>query len=147
METLSALPEWMSDYRPAIMASIILCLLILLQGLLGAIFGIALGREEPGGRLKGDYSEFGFRALRAHANSSENLPVFAFSLLLAMIVGANPGWVNWLAGFYVATRVIHSIIYYGGIGPNNNGPRTMVFGLGQMSNLLLAGGAFVALYN
>jgi uncharacterized MAPEG superfamily protein len=147
METLSALPEWISDYRPAITASIFLCLLVLIQGLLGAIFGIVLGREEPGGKLQGDYNEFGYRTLRAHINSSENLPVFAFSLLLAMIVGASPGWVNWLAGLYVAARATHWIIYYAGIGPNNNGPRTMVFGLGQMFNLLLAGVAFFALYS
>lgn len=146
METLSALPEWMNAYRPAIAASILLCLLVLTQGLLGAIFGITLGREEPGGKFKGDYTEFGFRTLRTHINSAENLPVFAFSLLLAMIVGANPVWVNWLAGLYVAVRAAHWLIYYAGIGPNNNGPRTMVFGLGQTFNFLLAGVALFALY-
>ena len=147
METLSALPEWVNGYQPAIAASIILCLLVLIQGLLGAFFGILLGREEPGGKLKGDYNEFGFRTLRAHINSAENLPVFAFSLLLAIIAGASPGWVNWLAGLYVAVRALHWLIYYAGIGPNNNGPRTMVFGLGQTFNFVLAGTALFALYN
>ena len=147
METLNTLPEWVSGYRPAIGASIILCLGVLMQNQLGWIFGIVRGREQPGGKLQGDYSEFGFRALRTFINSAENLPVFALSLLLAMIAGASPAWVNWLAGLYVAARGFHWIIYYAGVGPNNNGPRSMLFGLGWTFNLLLAGVALFALYN
>ncbi len=95
----------------------------------------------------GDYSEFGFRAPRAHLNSAENFGVFAFSLLLAVIVGASVAWVNWLAWLYVAARGFHRIIYYAGIGPNFNGPRSMVFGLDWMLNFLRAAVALFALFN
>lgn len=146
METLNALPDWVGGYRPAIAASMVLCLLVLTQAVLGVIFGIVVGREEPGGKLKGDYSEFGFRTLRTYLNSTETIAVFAFSLLLAMIAGASPGWVNWLAVLYVAARGLHGAFYYAGLGPNIAGPRTMAFVFCWSINVLLAVVALFALF-
>jgi uncharacterized MAPEG superfamily protein len=146
METLNALPDWVSGYRPAIAASMVLCLLVLTQTVLGVIFGIVVGPEEPGGKYKGDYGEFGFRTLRSYSNSTETIAVFAFSLLLAMIAGASPGWVNWLAVLYIVARVFHWVFYYAGLGPNIGGPRTVAFVLGWIINVLLAVIALFALF-
>lgn len=145
METLRVLPDWAGAYQPAIVAATLLCLLVLAQTGLGVVFGIVMGREEPGGKYRGDYSEFGFRTLRTYINSTETLAVFAFSLLLAILAGADPGWVNWLAALYVAARGLHWVFYYAGAGPNVGGPRTMAFVTGWIINILLAAVALLAL--
>lgn len=141
MDIIEGLPA----YHPAIVAATVLCLLVLAQTGLGVLFGMVLGREEPGGRYKGDYGELGFRALRTYDNSTETVAVFAFSLVLAVIASVNPFWVNVLAVLYVASRGFHGIFYYAGLGPNVGGPRTMAFVLGWVVNIVLAAMALAAL--
>jgi uncharacterized MAPEG superfamily protein len=109
------------------------------------IFGFIIGHEEPGGKLRGGYGDFGFRTLRTYQNSTETVAVFAFSLLLAMIVGANSSWINWLAVFYVIARSLHWLFYYAGVGPNVGGPRTMAFVLAWAINIGLIVAALLAL--
>jgi len=60
------------------------------------------------------------------------------SLFLAVAIGVNPRLVNWLAVIHVAARFLYWILYYAGIGPNNNGPRTAIFGVAFLSGLVLA---------
>lgn len=138
MDTLNTLPDWASGYRLAIVALAVLCLMVLIQTVLGVIFGMIVGREEPGGKYVGGYDEFGFRTLRTHLNSTETLAVFAISLLLALFAKVSPEWVNGLAILYVATRILYWILYYAGVGRNKGGPRTIIFVAGWATNVVLA---------
>ena len=137
--------EIMSTYQPAILAACLLCLIVLVQSFLGSIFGLVQGGNLPGGKFKGDYGDFGFRTIRTHLNSVENLSAFVLALLLAIVASAPAEWVNNLAVAHVVARAIYWLIYYKGIGPNETGPRTIVFVTGWGLNLALAIVALVAI--
>lgn len=127
-----------SAYHPALIALAILCIAVLIQSFLAGIFGLAKGNEIPGKPLRGDHDNFSFRSIRAYGNSVENLPAFGWVLLLAIIGGASPKLVNWLAGIHVTLRLIYWGIYYAGVGKVAGGPRTMVYVLAWLVNLVLA---------
>lgn len=138
MDSLTDLINGFDQYRPALIALTVLCLAVLVQSFLAGILGFKDGVEVPGIPLKGNHQDFTFRALRTYGNSVENLPAFAIVVVLAVIVGASPGLVNWLAGIHVAIRLAYWGIYYSGIGKVAGGPRTGVYVLGWLVNLVLA---------
>lgn len=135
----------LSEYQPAILFFAVLCLAVLTQAFLTAPFAFLREEQAPGMPLQGDHQLFSFRVLRTHANSVESLPVFGFTLLLAIVAGVGPLVVNGLTGVHVASRLAFWVVYYAGIGRVAGGPRTLTFVGGALSNLALIGVALYAL--
>ena len=75
--------------------------------------------------------------MRTYANSTENLPAIIAAIVLAIVAGVSPFWVNLLVGIHVAARLIHWAIYYAGFGASAGGPRTMIYVLGLVANIVL----------
>ncbi len=134
---LETLPQ-LAAYNPALVALTILCLAVLIQSFLAGILGLAGGEETPGLPLKGNHEKFSFRTIRTYGNSTENLPAFATTLILAIIAGVGAALVNWLAILHVAFRIVYWAVYYRGVGKVGGGVRTIVYVLGLIANILLA---------
>jgi uncharacterized MAPEG superfamily protein len=146
MNNLTEVFSQVSAYNCALIALAVLCLAILIQSFLAGVLGLGKSDEEPGRPLKGSHQDFTFRTLRTYANSVENLPVFATTVFLAIIVNASPGWVNWLASIHVVLRLAFWAVYYSGVGAVAGGPRTITFVLGWLTNLILVIVVLVALF-
>lgn len=138
---IDTIPQ-LAAYQPALTALIILCLAVLVQSFLAGVLGLAGGEETPGLPLKGDHGKFSFRTIRTYGNSTENLPAFATTLLLAVFAGVSVAIVNWLAAIHVAIRLVYWAVYYNGAGKAGGGLRTIVYVLGLVTNIILA--AFTA---
>ena len=138
MNSLTQTFPQLADYHTALLAFSILCLAVLIQAFIAGAFGLGKSEEVPGKPLKGSHEDFSFRTLRTYGNSSENLPAFGFVLLLAILVGASPTWVNWLAIIHVALRLLYWAIYYSGTGKVEGGPRTISYAMGLFTNIILA---------
>lgn len=148
MEHLTQTWPALSAYSTALAALMVLVLAVLIQALFAGVIGLSkAGGELPGVPLQGDHRSLNFRVLRTYANSTENLPAFAVALLLAVLAGASPKWVNLLAALHVGFRLAFWGIYYSGVGKVAGGPRTISYVLGWMINLILAVVAGVALMN
>ena len=146
MDALTEVLSPMAAYNPALLALTFLCIVVLIQSFLAGFIGLGKGGGEVAGMpLKGGHDDLCFRTLRTYANSTENLPAFGIIVFLAIIAGAAPGWVNWLAWIHVAARLIYWAIYYSGIGKVSGGARSMTYAAGWLANLILAGVALVAL--
>ena len=128
-----------SDYSLALTALTLLCFIICIQSVIAGAIGLGKSNEEPGLPLKGSHNDFSFRTLRTYANSVENLPMFGLIVLLAIFIGVEPKWVNWLAVIHVVCRVLYWAIYYSGIGKVEGGPRTITYVIALFANFILAG--------
>ncbi|WP_164116402.1 MAPEG family protein [Sphingorhabdus sp. Alg239-R122] len=138
MNSLFESLPYLTAYHPALLALALLCLAILIQAILNAPLGFASGEQEPGRPLKGSHEQLSFRVLRTYMNSVENYPAFIAAVLLAIIAGISPVWVNWLAGLHLAFRLAFWVVYYGGIGKVAGGPRTLAYVGGWLTNSILA---------
>ena len=147
MDDSAGMLSQIAAYQPALLAVIILCLAVLVQSFFAGVIGLGKSDEVPGTPLKGTHGDFSFRTLRTYANSTENLPAFATVVFVAIIVGASPIWVNWLAGIHVAIRFLYWAVYYAGVGEVLRGPRSMTYVAGWAVNLVLAVVAAAALLN
>ena len=104
MSLIDVLPS-LSPYEPSILALAVLCVAVMIQSFATAPLAFINEEQAPGMPLKGDHDLLSFRVLRTHANSVENLPLFGFSLLAAILAGSGPSLVNWLASIHVASRL------------------------------------------
>ena len=84
----------------------------------------------PGSTPSGDYDSQAYRLNRAYLNGTESLSAFVTVTLVAMIAGANPTWVNWLASLVLMSRVLHVFVHIQGIGRPHRGPRTFLYVFG-----------------
>ena len=134
---LDVFPQ-LSPYVPSLAALALLCLALPVQNLLTAPLAFITGEQVPGMPLRGDHANLGFRVLRTYANSAESLPAFGFALLLAIVAGGAPTWVNWLAAIHVGFRLAFWAVYYSGIGKVAGGPRTLCHVGGLVTNVLIA---------
>jgi uncharacterized MAPEG superfamily protein len=139
-----ALP-YLEAYRFSLLVLPALALTILIQNFLLAPLAFISGEQTPGMPLRHDHSKLGFRAMRTYANSAEMFPAFGWALLAAIIAGAAPLLVNWLAGIYFAFRMVFWVVYYSGIGKVAGGARTLSHVGGLLANMVLAGAAIHAL--
>ena len=139
MTGLATIYPHFSDYASALIALTLLCFIVCIQSVIAGAIGLGKSNEEPGLPLKGTHNDFSFRSLRTYANSVENLPMFGLIVLLAVFIGAEPKWVNWLAVTHVVFRVLYWAVYYSGIGKVEGGPRTIIYVIGLFANLILAG--------
>ncbi|MCB9761114.1 MAG: MAPEG family protein [Alphaproteobacteria bacterium] len=70
------------------------------------------------------------RALGAHQNSFEALPLFTVGVLVTHITGADPDLTAALAITWVVARIIYGFIYISGKG----NLRTAIFSVGLLAN-------------
>lgn len=103
--------ELASNYGGVLSAWVVLAGLSLLQAVVEDLAGMRGGRT-PGIPVTTGHDDFLFRAIRAHANTLENLPVFALLSLAAMLLGASPDTTTKLVWVFVAARVLHMVAYY-----------------------------------
>ena len=131
-----ALP-FLANYQLSFAILAALSLATLVQNFLTAL---AFRTEEqmPGMPLNFDHSKLSFRVLRTYSNSTETLPMFGWALLIAVVAGASPSLVNWLAGIYFVFRMAFWAIYYSGVGRIAGGARTIAFVGGLVTNIVLA---------
>lgn len=78
-------------------------------------------------------SGFGARALAAHLNSFEAFPLFAAGVLMAHVTQTHGALVDGLAVTFVVARVLYLVFYWSDL----HWQRSMVWGLGLLSSLLL----------
>ncbi len=137
MNSLFDTLPFLADYQVSFAVLAGLSLTTLVQNFLTAL---AFQKEEqvPGMPLNFDHSKLSFRVLRTYANSTESLPAFGWALLVAVVAGASPLLINWLAVIHFVSRMAFWAIYYSGIGKIAGGPRTMAFVGGLVTNIALA---------
>ncbi|MEP2662194.1 MAG: MAPEG family protein [Marinomonas sp.] len=131
-----ALPP-LANYQLSFAVLAALSLSTLVQNFLTAL-AFQTEEQTPGMPLNFGHSKLSFRVLRTYSNSTESLPAFGWALLVAVIAGASPSFVNWLAGIYFVFRMAFWAIYYSGVGKIAGGPRTMAFVGGLVTNIVLA---------
>jgi uncharacterized MAPEG superfamily protein len=106
------MPDFVVPYYPTLAAAVVLGVLVLVQVLVADAAGIRAGHV-PGMPVASGHDSFHFRATRAHANTNENLPLFALLTFVAVMAGADASWTNRLVGGFVASRAAHMLAYYG----------------------------------
>lgn len=103
--------EIASAYGGVLTAWVVLAGLTLLQAIVEDFAGIR-GKRTPGMPVTTGHDDFLFRAIRAHSNTLENLPVFILLSLAAMLLGASPRATTNLVWTFLAARVLHMVAYY-----------------------------------
>lgn len=129
--------EQFAAYGHAIVAMAATAIFGLLINPLTAVAKMNQGRE-AGGAPAEDYGDKTYRFNRAYLNLTEIMGFFVAATMAAILAGANPHWVNWLASIFFVARIAHFFVHYAGIGPMNMGPRTFVFVVGWGCALILA---------
>ncbi len=127
-----------SDYRGALAAISVLVMIGLVQTVLSAYSKIVKDGQPAGAQAAGDHNDKVFRVWRAHMNSVEVMPFILGAIVLCILAGASPLWVNVLAWVYVAARIVFWVAYVGRIGKDAGGIRTIAFVTGWAVNLALA---------
>ena len=74
-----------------------------------------------------DYGNKTYRIHRAYENSVANLGVLTSAVVIAMVAGAAPFWVNLLASVAVVARLAMVVVHIQGIGKPTQGLRTFIF--------------------
>ena len=135
--------EAFAEYSHALVSVAAVCLIALLQNL---HVGIARGKHElaPDAVIPDDYNDPTFRIFRAYANSVESLPAFIGAVLVAVLLGANPFWINLLASLHLLSRLAFWYVYISGTGKARAGLRTFIYVAGWAINLVIAAFAILA---
>ncbi|GFE51641.1 hypothetical protein So717_33940 [Roseobacter cerasinus] len=145
MDTIFDAVPYFAAYRVSFLTLAGLALITLIQSFATAPLAFVNEEQVPGMPVRFDHGKLSFRALRTYSNSAETFPAFGWALLMAIMSGASPMLVNWLAGGYFASRIAFWVIYYAGIGKPAGGPRTMAFVAGLLCNIGLAATAIWSL--
>ncbi len=144
MNSLFETVPYLTAYQTSFFILAALSLTTLIQNFLSAPLAFVHEEQVPGLPLKFDHTKLSFRVLRTYSNSVENFPAFGWALLVAIVAGASPTIVNWIAMIYFAFRMLFWAVYYTGVGKVAGGPRTMIFVGGLLSNIVLSGVAIWA---
>jgi uncharacterized MAPEG superfamily protein len=75
----------------------------------------------------------GARAMGAHNNAFEALPLFAAAVIIAHIAGADPAWSANFAVAFVLARIAHGVLYLADLDLM----RSLSFGVAQLCSILL----------
>lgn len=141
MTSLFEAVPYLSVYQTSFLVLAGVSLITLIQNFATAPLAYINQEQVPGLPLQFDHSKLSFRAVRTYANSVESFPAFGWALLAAIVAGASPALVNWLAGGYFVSRLVFWVLYYSGIGKPAGGPRTLAYVAGLLCNIGLAGAA------
>ena len=126
------------EYGHALAALTILCIAVLIQSLLTAPLAFTGKGGQSPGKITGSPEQFSWRVLRTYMNSTENLAAFGVIVILAIIAGVSPKWVNLLASIHVGFRLLFWAVYYSKLGIKTPGPRTLCYVAAMLANLILA---------
>ncbi|WP_425046162.1 MAPEG family protein [Primorskyibacter sp. S87] len=127
------------------LASLVIFTLIILA--LAPFSALAKGNKglAPGATPEQDYSDKAYRLNRAHLNGTETLPAFAITTIVAMLAGASPFWVNFLASAVLVSRIAMLVVHLQGIGKPHSGARSVFYVLGWLCMVVLSVMALVAI--
>ena len=103
--------ELATTYGGVLAAWVVLGGLSLVQALVADVAAMRT-KHTPGMPVTTGHDDFFFRAVRAQANTLENLPVFIVLCLAAVLLGASPSTARTLAWIFVGGRVVHMLAYY-----------------------------------
>ena len=87
------------------------------------------------GHPKRDYASQPYRRNRAFQNAIETSPAFLATTTAAILAGASPVSVNWLATLFLLARVIMAFVH---IRTENQPLRSAMFGIGWLMIILMA---------
>ncbi|MEJ8473192.1 MAPEG family protein [Roseibium algae] len=146
MTSLFEAVPYLAAYRPSFAILALLVIVTIVQAILCVPLAFLKKEQTPGLPLKLDHSSLSFRVMRTYSNTVETLPIFGFALLAASAAGTSPALVNWLAGIYLAFRLLYWAVYYSGIGRASGGPRSMCFIGAMTANAVLAVAALITLF-
>lgn len=99
------------EYALSGLAIYVLAVLYVVQMIVGDLAQDAAGHT-PGRAFEGTHDQFAFRAVRAPANSLENMPFMMVLTALGIAFGAAPLVTNGLAVAAVGCRLVHMLAYY-----------------------------------
>lgn len=119
-------------YLCALTAAVTLAFLILIQFVVVDVVSIR-SKQVPGTPVTGGHESFHFRAVRAHANTYENLGLFLLVFFCALLLGADPRWTAIAAWAFTAARAAHMTCYYA----DWRMARSAAFGLGLVAQVAL----------
>jgi uncharacterized MAPEG superfamily protein len=134
------MPEYLVAYQSLAVACLVLGVLLVVQLM---ALGVANRRDPhvPGMPVTDGHDRFFFRAARAHANLVENLPAYLLFTVAAVVLGASPSWIGYVAWAFVIARVLHTAFYYA----DKRAARSAMFGLGALAQLAMLVVVIVAL--
>ena len=92
----------------------------------------------PGETPKADYGDRLYRMERAHINTVETLGVMLAVVVIAILMGVSPFWVNLLTSVALISRILMIFVHIRGIGKAVQGPRTFLFVIGWGTQVALA---------
>ncbi|KUJ76770.1 hypothetical protein AVO45_09690 [Ruegeria marisrubri] len=137
--------QLVAEYTHAIASLVIFALLVLALSPFSALAKQGRGLA-PGATPEQDYSDKAYRLNRAYLNGTETLPAFLAVTLAAILLGANPFWVNLLASLALVARVAMLIVHLRGIGKPHSGLRSVFYVAGWACMVGLAILALVAAF-
>ena len=137
--------EAYAQYSHAIASLVIFTLIVLFMSPFSALAKAGKGLA-PGATPQQDYSDKAYRLNRAYLNGTETLPAFLAVTVAAILLGANPFWVNLLASVALVARVVMLVIHLQGIGKPNSGLRSMAYVGGWACMVILGLMALVAAF-
>jgi uncharacterized MAPEG superfamily protein len=112
--------------------ALVLAALVLAQVLVADVAGVR-AKHVPGMPVTGGHGDFHFRAVRAHANTNESLPVLVLLMLLAVLLRADPRWTGYALWAFAAARAAHMVCYYLDLRT----ARSVAFGVGLFAQFVL----------
>ena len=124
--------EYLLPYEGLLAANAALAALVMIQVLVQDFAGIK-AKHVPGMPVTAGHSSFHFRAVRAHANTNEQLPVWILMVVLAILLGADAVWATRAAWLFTAARLGHMTFYY----LDQRLARSVSFGLGLLAQFML----------
>lgn len=124
--------EYLTTHQALLSAAAVLAALVLVQVLIADLAGMG-ARHVPGMPVTGGHGNFHFRAVRAHGNTNENLPVHVLLLVLAVLLSADPRWSGYAAWTFTGARAAHMAFYYADLRL----ARSIAFGLGLAAQFAL----------
>ncbi|AVO37208.1 MAPEG family protein [Pukyongiella litopenaei] len=132
-------------YSHAIASVALFALIVLALSPLSALRKGAQGLA-PGAEPVADYADPAYRLHRAFQNGSDTLGIFVAVTAAAILAGASPVWVNWLASLVLVSRIVMLVVHLRGIGQPHSGPRSFAYVAGWLCMVLLALSAVVAAF-
>lgn len=131
-------------YAPALASVAIFAVVVMLFSPLSAIQKGKQGLA-PGAEPAADYSDLAYRLHRVFENGTDTLSIFVATAGVAILAGANPFWINLLAGLTLASRLIMIFLHVAAVGNPHNGPRSFAYVGGWFCMLVMAILGLVAL--
>lgn len=123
-----------SPYLGLFQATAVLAALVLVQVLVMDVAGMQ-AKHVPGMPVTAGHGSFHFRAVRAHGNTNENLPLQVLLVVLVLALKVSPDLAVKAAWAFTGARAVHMFSYYF----DQRLARSVAFGVGLVAQLALAG--------